>query len=165
MIYILKAFAALMVLFVTHIITKGYKGFISKKGEICDGFLSLLAFIKTELSCRGRAVAEWASEFENAALGEIGFIGELTESGNLHKAFLRAKESAAMMSHDMIRVLESYFLSFGNSYRNEEEGEACRVFDELKRISEAEKTEAQKSMRAVKTISYAIALGIIVLFL
>ncbi len=165
MIYLLKAAAAALALVCAMCVSREYKRFTDKKFAFYDGFLSLLSYIKNELSCRGRSLAEWASEFENDALYETGFISKLRESGSLHTAFVSVKDKLLGVCDDGIKLLDGYFSSFGKSYKREEEGEACQVFSELSRISETERAAGQKNIKAVRTLSFAVALGLIILLL
>ena len=165
MIYLLKAFASLLVLFISLALSSEYKKYTDRKIKICEGFICLLSFIKTELSCRARVVSEWAAEFDNDALSESGFIPELLESGSLYSAFCTVKSKDGLLGNEVTRLLEPYFRSFGKAYVNEEEREACRVFEELSRLLTRERADAQRSVRAVRILSCAVALGVIILFL
>ncbi len=165
MMYLLKAAAAVLVLVTATCVSREYKKFEENKLSLYEGLLSLLAFIKTELSCRGRAVTLWAPEFENVALYETGFISALRECGNVHSAFLSHKDKFSPLGSENTGLIERYFSSFGKSYRDEEEGEACRVFDAFSAIFEEEKKNSDKSVKVVRTISYAVGLGVIILLL
>ncbi len=164
-IYILKVLAAFLSLAAARTVSKEYGAYREKKLRLQEGFISLLAFIKNELSCRCRSVSEWAAEFQNEALAEAGFLGELCKTGSLYTAFSKIKEKTPTASHDALKLLDSYFEAFGKSYRNEESAEACRVFDELCALTERERGEVSKQVRSVKVISYAASLGVIILFL
>ena len=83
MMYILKALAALLVLAVAKTVSGEYKKFTDRKLRIDEGFVSLLSFIKSELSCRGRTVSEWACDFKNDELSELGFCSSLVKSGKI----------------------------------------------------------------------------------
>ena len=60
---IIKAAAAVLVFFVSGNLAGEYKRYIEKRISALEGFLSLLNFIKGELSCRLRTSAEWAEDF------------------------------------------------------------------------------------------------------
>jgi hypothetical protein len=157
--------AAVLVLICARTVTHEYKKYIEEKLGLIDGFLSLLTFIKGELSCRLRTTGEWSGEFENAALSDIGFIDEFRKTGSLSSAFCATRAAAPSLGEEVTRLLGGYFESFGKSYKEEEEGEACRVFDELTRLSARERSDSQRSMRTVRVLAYAVALGLIILFL
>ncbi len=163
--YLLKAVAAVLALVVARCVSKEYKKFTDRKLRLYEGFISLLSFIKTELSCRARPVSEWASEFSHPTLAECGFVDALSQEGSLISAFNRSKEKMPMLGEEASRILLSYFSSFGKSYRKEEEGEACRIYEELSRLLVRERSELLRSVRGVRILSYAVALGIIIMFL
>lgn len=165
MMYGIKAAAAVLVLFTACTVSGEYKKFIEKKLALCEGFLSLLTFIKAELACRGRSVREWAKEFSDTALSDVGFTQALIEKESLDGAFRETKDKMPMLGAETVRLLEGYFSTFGKSYRAEEEGEACRVFEELNRLLAREKSDCGRSVRAVRVLSYAVALGIIILLI
>ena len=162
---IVKAFTAVLVFLVAKTLSSEYKKYMAAKNDINDGFVSLLAFIKNELACRLRSVSEWAREFDNKALLEAGFISELAETGNLSKAFSNAKGRMPMLDGELTRLLETYFSAFGRSYKDDEEKNAERVYDEISRIAAKERAETERSVRAVRILCYGAALGIIILFL
>lgn len=162
---IIKALAAVLVFFTARTLTAEYKRFTEKRLAVLDGFLSLLSFIKNELSCRARPSAEWAGEFVSAALGEIGFTEEFIKTGSLQAAFLHANEGGTALGEESKKLLSSYFSSFGKSYRDEEIKEASRVHEELLRIISREKNDMQRSLRATRILAYATAAGLIILFL
>ena len=162
---VIKALAAVLVLFTARTLTAEYKKFTEKRLAVLDGFISLLAFIKNELSCRARTSAEWAGEFASASLNEIGFTDELVRTGSLHSAFLHVNEGGTALGDESRKLLGSYFSSFGKSYREEEIKEASRVHEELLRIVSREKNDIQRSLRATHVLTYATAVGLIILFL
>lgn len=165
MTYMIKAAAAVLVLLLIRTVNGEYKRFTERKTALCEGFVRLLEFIRTELSCRGRAVAQWAEEIDEPALAEVGFTDELKRTQSLHAAFCASEKRMPMLGVQSKRVLDGYFAAFGRSYRTEEEERARRTGEELTRILERERADAQKSVRAVRTLSYAMALGIIILIL
>ena len=160
---VLKVLAALLTLFTARTVVLEYKKYTTRKLLLADGFCDLLSFIKGELSCRLRPVAEWAKEFHNAALSESGFLDELLKRGSLIDAFRLPSHSC--LGEEMTRLLSGYFSSFGKTYKDEEEGEACRVFDELMRLSARERADSQRSLKTVRVITYAVALGVIILII
>ena len=162
---IIKAAAAVLVFFVSGNLAGEYKRYIEKRISALEGFLSLLNFIKGELSCRLRTSAEWAEDFSQEALSACGFIAELRKTGNLCSAFTVARGNLPPLGEDATKLLSGYFSSFGKSYREEEYKETCRTFDELSRLLTREKSDSQKSVRAVRVLSYAVAVGVIILFL
>ncbi len=162
---LIKAITALLVLFVAKTLSAEYKKYMEVKNALNDGFVALLEFIRNELSCRLRAVSEWACEFENEALFNAGFISELSETGSLLKAFSSTKARMPMLGGDATRLLEAYFSAFGRSYKEDEEKNAERVYNEMSRIAAKERAESERSVRAVRILCYGAALGIIILFL
>lgn len=165
MIYLIKAALAILILFVSRTLASEYKKYTEKKLALTEGFLSLLSFIKNELSCRARPVPDWAFEFENAALSEVGFTKTLSESESLSFAFSSCVPCASMLPGEASRLLEGYFSAFGRSYRDEEEASASKTYDELDRILVGARSDLEKSVRAVRVLCYAAALGVIVLFI
>ncbi len=162
---LLKASAAVLVLFTSRTLVAEYKKYIEKKLCAMEGFLSLLSFIKNELACRLRTSEEWAREFSSDILTECGFLPELLRTGSTEAAFARAKGELPMLGEETVKLLSSYFSAFGKSYRDEEQREACRVFDELSRLLARERSDTQRSLKAVRILTYAVALGVIILFL
>lgn len=165
MIYVLKAAAAVLVLIVSRSVSAEYKKYAGERIALCEGFVLLLSFIKTELSCRGREVAEWAEEVEIPALAAAGFTEELRKTRNLHAAFSAAEEKMPRLDAESRKILEEYFASFGKSYREEEVARAHRAGDELSAVLTRERENTARSVRAVRILSYAIALGVIILIL
>ena len=110
---VLKVLAALLTLFTARTVVLEYKKYTTRKLLLADGFCDLLSFIKGELSCRLRPVAEWAKEFHNAALSESGFLDELLKRGSLIDAFRLPSHSC--LGEEMTRLLSGYFSSFGKT--------------------------------------------------
>ncbi|MBR2466417.1 MAG: hypothetical protein IKB38_05760 [Clostridia bacterium] len=162
---LIKAITAVLVLFVAKTLSSEYKKYMEAKNAVNDGFVALLDFIRNELSCRLRSVPQWACEFENEALFDAGFISELSETGSLSRAFSNTRQRLPMLGGDAARLLESYFSSFGRSYKDDEEKSAERVYNEMSRIAVKERAESERSVRAVRILCYGAALGIIILFL
>ena len=163
--FIVKAAASLLVLFVARTLSAEYKRYAEEKNAVREGFLSLLEFIKNELGCRLRSVAEWAAEFENDALERSGFIAELLKTGSLAAAFSASKSKMPPLGAEAKRVLETYFSSFGRSYKEDEEEKTARAKTELANVLKNEREAAEKSVRAMTVLCYAVALGVIILFI
>ena len=161
----IKTAAAVLVLYVAVTLSGEYKKYIERRILALEGFLSLLSFIKGELSCRLRTSAEWAQDFHSDVLSDCGFLPELIKTSSLPSAFAAAKKNLPPLGEDATKLLVGYFSSFGKSYKDEEYKEACRAFDELSRLLSREKSDSQRSVRAVRVLAYAIAVGVIILFL
>lgn len=163
--YVIKALAAVLVLVVARTLSGEYKKFTESKLRLYDGFVSLLSFIKTELECRSRSVREWAAEFSDEALDGCGFLESLKNDGNLSSAFSAAKKGCSALGEEATKLLCAYFSSFGKSYRAAEEEQTRKTHDELSRILAHERSDSQRSVRAVRVLTYAVAIGVILLFL
>jgi len=147
------------------ILVAEYRKHLERKLALYDGFSSLISFIRSELACRCRSVSEFAEDINIPSLEDSGFSDELRRTGSLDMAFSRMKERVPILGGEVTRLLEGYFESFGKSYREEEEEDAARVFEELTRLYARERADSQRSLRTTRVLVYAVTLGAIILML
>ena len=161
----IKAVAAVLVLFATRTLVTEYKKYEEKKLAALDDFAALFSFIKGELGCRLRTVSEWARDLDCDVLAECGFTDELIKTGSLSSAFSVARAHLPALGEEATKLLSQYFMTFGRAYRDEEMKATARASEDLSRIISRERSDTQRSFKAARVLSYAVAVGIIILFL
>lgn len=140
---------------------RGYAAFIKKREAEGEELLRFLLHIKGEV---GRFLAtpeRIVKSFRSDVLAECGFL-PLCENGALYDAFLCAGLS---LSGEVRELLADFLRGFGENYL---EGEILRCEDFYTRLSAllcAEREANAKSVRVVKTVSAAAALGVVILLI
>lgn len=140
---------------------KSYSAFIKKREVEGEELLRFLTYIKGEVSRFLATPETLASSFDSEVLSECGFL-PLGEGEELCDAFLTARLS---LSEEVRKILTEFFSGFGRNYL---EAEVSRCEEFCERLGERLKIESEanaKSVRVVKTVSAAAALGTVILLI
>lgn len=127
-----------------------------------EGFCSLLRFMRGELTRYARPVNEWCRTFSDEALEQCGFLPHLRAHGDLAAAYRAASLS---VGEEERKILEPLFSSFGRSYREEEIAALSAAESSLAKLLASRAEETSRTERAIKTVSAAASLTLVLLLL
>lgn len=161
--FIFKLFGAALLLFAAAKISRKYSEYVSYRASLSRAFSELLLHIKNKISVYLAPPSELVSGFSSEILSESGFISLAKELGSPKKAYGALADSLSL-SPGAKRILDSYFDSFGSAYKEgllkaTEAAEAA-----LRREAEKEEEELPREKKLARTVIFAVALGIIILF-
>lgn len=125
-----------------------------------EGFHALLLFMKGELSRYARPVNEWCRLFSDEALEQNGFLPHLRAHGDLAAAY---KEATLSLGEEEKKILAPLFSSFGRAYREEELEALASAESALAGLLATRAEELSRTERAVKTVTAAAALTLVLL--
>ena len=132
--------------------------------RVLDGFVGLLRHIRKGIASYLEPIPRALFSFADGELERIGFLPLLREGATLYEAYSEVSGRISLGS-EAERLLSELFKRLGRGTREETVKDAQCAEEELSRIAESEKAELEKSVKLTKTMLYAVALGIIILFL
>lgn len=127
-----------------------------------EGYLSLLRFMRGELTRYARPVNEWCTQFRSEALEESGFLPHLRRDGDLLAAYGASSSSLGGREREL---LTSLFSSFGKGYREEEIGALTDREAEFSAMVAEKKEALSKAERVVHTLCASVSLIAVILLL
>lgn len=152
---------AAAVLFGCVLAIRAYGRFLSREVRLLQGFADFLGQMRAHTTLYLEPVSSWVSEFECAALEEIGFLPEL-RGGRLPKEVYRGLKIRPSCP-EADRLLFDFFDRFGLGSLKQEEAAESACLSELARILERERGEVRRRTRAFGAVLFAILSGVLVL--
>lgn len=161
---IFKLFGAALLLLSAAFISRKYSEHITYRVGLTRAFSELLLHIKNKISVYLAPPSELVVGFCSDVLAASGFISLTRELGSPKKAYASLGKSLPL-TPEAKRILDTYFDSFGSAYK---EGllRATEIAESALRL-EAEKEEAAlvREKKLARTVIFAVALGVIILFI
>lgn len=138
-----------------------YKKYLSFSERECRGYLSLIEFLHSRVSCYLSPVDEVIREFRSDVLVECGFLDAATE-GSLKDAFLKVREASRMPS-DAIVAVEEFLSGLGKGYLDSEVRAMEIAIKKLRRICDRECAERANRVKIAGALIFAVTVGTLLL--
>ncbi len=158
---ILKTAGAVLALICALMLSREYEKFERGRVRLAEGFLLLLRDMRSKVDRFLTPESGMLCDFENDALAECGYLASAEELG-ISDAFFKESDRLSL-PEDVKKLLSGIFRDFGREYR---EG-ALKILDggirELEKLIASMKGEKERSVKLVRTVSVAAALGAVIL--
>ena len=130
----------------------------------CEGFASLLLYMRTKLSCYLFTMREVGENFECEALLRVGLLSALKECGSAEEAYTNIRDRLSI-SREADGILMDLFKKLGTGYLDDEISLIDMAHTELLKITEAERRDTPKDLKIALTLSTSVGIGLIIAFL
>lgn len=160
----MRVFGIALILLAALFFSAEFSRYQKKRIAEGDGFLHLFSHLRGEILCRLEPVADCFAGFRDEALERAGFLRALRECENLGAA-MEATEKKLSLCEEEKKTLLRFCLGFGRGYREEELRRIDAALEEFERQVAQDKRELPRLARLVRTLSAALALGIVILLL
>ena len=130
---------------------------------LCEELLRFVSFLRLQIGCFLRPTAEVAREFRSDSLSACGFL-----SGGCGEDLGRSFSSSGapeIVGKECTRIVESLFASLGSGYLDDEIGLIDAHRAELSALVDAERTEAARQIRLIRTLTASASVGLIILII
>lgn len=128
-----------------------------------EAFLSLLRYIKAQVSCYKTPVLEIYETFENKTLAECGFITKLRKIGMADA--LTECEGDLYIDKAEFDLLHSFADELGGSFKEEQLNSCDYYIGTLEEIYKEQKEELPQKCKLYKTLFLAAGIMIIIVFI
>ena len=130
----------------------------------CEGFTSLLLYMRTKLSCYLFTLREVGENFECEALCRVGLLSALKECGSAEEAYTSVR-NRLNISREADGVLMDLFKKIGTGYLDDEISLIDRAYTELLKITEGERRDTPKDLKVALILCTSVGIGLIIAFL
>ena len=162
--FIIKCLGSAAVLAFALALLRGYKAYLAKRREECDGFLAVIEAVRDGvnyfLSPLGRI-------FERFCDGKttLSKISERIRDGESPKDAFEKEKRGLHIGECGKEILSNFFSALGRGYKDGVVAlsEACRA--KFEEYSENCRQEDEKSARLAATLAFGGALALIILFI
>ena len=158
--YVAAAGSGLILLF-AYLVGRGYAAYAGRRYDQYEGLVALIEHMKGQLECYLAGGEAMLDGFRSDTLSEVGFFdGE----GDAAMRFERVKDFLTVDADTKDR-LSRFFASFGSGYRQAESERLIDILSFLVRQRDAYRVEKEKSVKLVRSLLVAAALGLIILLI
>lgn len=164
MAFYLKFAGAIALLLVAGFVSRSYADCVSRRITETRSFCALISHIKGMVEkylSPGRAVLK---DYRDTTLEKLGFFERVESGEGLYDAFMSVRERLSLGS-EAKKLVSDFFRGFGKEYQRGEVLRAEKYERELLEILNLETEEFGKKQKAVTTLLFASAFGIIILIL
>ena len=153
-----------LVALAAYFLGRSYEERENARVRALDGFVGLVRHIRTAVATYLEPIPRAVLSFADEELERIGLLPLLRDGGVLSEAYASVSGRLSLGA-DAQRLLSGLFERLGRGSRDETVRDMECTLEELSKIAERERAELEKNVRLAKTMLYAAALGIIILFL
>ena len=158
--YIAAAGSGLILLF-AYLAGRGYAGYAERRCGQYEGLIALLEHMKERLECYLSGGEAMLAGFFSEPLSEVGFFdGEGDASARFERVRARLSVDADTRSR-----LGQFFAAFGSGYLRAERERISAALSFLCRRRDDYLLEKEKSVKLVRSLLLAAALGLIILLI
>lgn len=136
-----------------------------EKRNVLHGFITLVYFIKHEVTFYLTPQNEIYRKFYDKALFKVGFLDILQNSDSttpLHDALTHTKEKL-LLEKETYDLLYDFSLNFGTLSQKEESKRCDRLINELEEIYKNQKEETNEKIRLCRTVGCMTGIGLVLL--
>lgn len=136
-----------------------------EKRNILHAFISLIEFMKHEVSFYLTPQNEIYRKFYDKSLMKTGFIDALQNSlssSPLYDALLLTKDKL-LLEKDAYDLISEFALNFGTLSQKEESKRCERLISELQEIYKNQKEETNEKIRLCRTVGCMTGIGLVLL--
>ena len=161
--YIIKLIGSALLLFAALIGVGEYEKKLKARLLVCRGFVELLQHVRRKIDGYLTPPSQLLDGFECAALSDIGYLDRAREIGMCSAYF---ELEASLPTDGAVRsALFGFFSDFGKDYKDGTVKLIDRSLKELSAHADRLRTENEKSLKLVRTLAAAGALGAIILLI
>ena len=157
-------YAGLALIAVAAILTaRRYDAYTRRRLAVTESFLRLLRHVRGRIFTFLEPLPRAVRSFSDEMLESVGFLGAVREGACLSDAFSAVAERCSLGAVAR-ELIGSTFASLGRGTREETVAFTDSRISELTELLEQEREELARSVKLTRTLMYAAALGIIILF-
>lgn len=160
----MKILGSILILLAAIVFSRGYAAFEKKKIADEEGFCRFLSFVQKEFLLFGTPLPTIAEKAEEPVLKKNGYLAALSQTESAKEAFLKTK-SRLSLSPDFSALLSDFSEHFGRESAKEEEKRLALWTKDADTIEKKDAEEAKTRIRLCTTLSFSLALGIVLLYL
>lgn len=157
----MKTVGIYTLLFAFFLVSRELTARRKRRSAVFEECYRFIQHTRLQIGCYLKPVCELSLGFESKALSEAGFLDRLENGCSLQEA-LKASSLRRDLGDAGYRILWSLFSALGSGYMDDE----VKLIDECSssflRLLEAERSEAPRGLRLIRTLCGAAALGIII---
>ena len=161
--YLVKMIGSALLLYAALFIAREYEKFLGKRLRVCLGFCELLSHVRRRVDGYLTPADRLLDGVECGALEEVEYISKAQSLG-LRTAYFEVEE-ALPLDGTARQVLSEFFADFGKDYKEETVKAADRALSALQGCAERMSCENEKSLRLLRAVAVAAALGVIILLI
>ena len=158
--YVAIAGSGLILLF-AYLAGRGYAGYAERRYGQYEGLVALFEHMKEQLECYLSGGEAMLAGFFSQPLSEVGFFDG---DGDAAARFERVR-SRLSVDADTKSRLGQFFAAFGSGYLSTERERLLPVLSFLYRQRDSYREEMEKSVKLVRSLLIAAALGLIILLI
>ncbi len=143
--------------------SREYDRFLSARIALARGFLELLLHIRQKINCFLSSAESLISDFENDALERAEYLSVARKEGICRAYFER--ESCLGVPSCIKKLLSEFFSGFGSDYKEGTLALIDRSSAALEAMLSDMISEKERSVKLVRTVSAAAALGAAILII
>lgn len=128
--------------------------------RVAEGWERLLARIKNEIECFSLPIGEILSRTEPSLLRQCGYVGKDAPRG-----LSELLEHTAFADGEIGRIATRFVSEFGRCYKNEQVGRCDYFFALIEERRKKLASELPSKRKLNVTLSLAVSLGVIILFM
>ena len=159
----LKLVGICILLFTSMLVSRELVAARRQRLALCEELLRFVSFLRLQIGCFLRPMAEVAREFRSDSLCACGFLCE-GDFDDLGRSF-SSSDAPKIVGKECTRIAESLFSSLGSGYLDDEIGLIDAHRAELAALVDAERTEAARQIRLIRTLTASASVGLIILII
>lgn len=159
---ILRYAISITFLLSAYLISSGYSSYASARLSEYTAYLKLFTHVEWALTTRAATVKAWCLGFTEPTLEKLGLLPLLREGAAVKDAYKRA-EMRSRMSQRGKELLGEYFSEYGRGYLDGELKKLRTARGALEDILKTEGEELTRSVRTLRALLFALALGGVIL--
>ena len=159
----LKLIGVCILLFTSVLISRELVARRRRRLALCEELLRLVGFLRLQIGCFLRPIGDVISDFESAEFSACGFLPS-ERYADPRQAFLDS-DAPSIAGRECARIVDSLLSSLGTGYLDDE----VKIIDqhraELCAAVEAERTETDRQVRLIRTLTASAAPGSVILII
>lgn len=160
----IKTIGAVLLLCITVYLCVAFTWNEARRLRQLEGLLLLLRTVRGQISCFRTPVDRIYASFENEALERCGFLPALRQTGDFTQA-LEAVGPRLLMPEEEARLLSSFGLELGGTYRDEQVAACDYYISELENCFARRREERPRRLRLGRSLLLTGGLMLILVFI
>lgn len=158
----IKLFGLALMLLASLSILRGFRRYNAKRLSELEGFLLMIEHLEGRINRYLLPIADALRDFSNAALENIGFLGEIYEGADINSAFEKSS-SRLSVGNGAKEMLGKLFSGLGFGYKDDVLKELRETSEKLRTALSNEQGATQKNEQVVSSVTIALVLGVFIL--
>jgi len=160
----MKSVGGILLLLAALLFSFGYASYEKRKIIEEESLCRFLSLVQNEFLLYSSPLPKIAEKADEPILENCGYLQALRKSESAKTAFLQTKDNFSM-SEKMLCVFSEFSEHFGREDAEEEKKHLSVWTTQAETMLAADKEASKSRIRLAKTLSFSLALGILLLFL